>query len=514
MIPMKAFKKVSDNGNTAVLKHENGHEIHIVKASLSEPLKKQLQEMPLHSADGNKIPKAEDNAPTDVAQPQPQEQGLLQAAGPQGTPVPPPPPEGATQGAAIGAVQGTQNLPPPDPFNSIPGYQEQAQAIPTKESAISDEGKVIADAAHYKQVQDYALQQQLQRNLQDKQGEIDAATADVRAGHIKPNDYLDSMSSVGKISTAIGLILGGIGSGMTGQGNPALSFLNSQIERNIEAQKADMANKHNLLSALGQQYHNEIERDTMFRAINANILADQIQEAAGKSQSQMAKAAALQASGMLKSQYLPALQQMEWMKLAGAPVPEVPGSVPSKLQGQASGNNLQQLDPSELVPHLVPPEHQKEVFNEIKIAQTASKNKESMLSTFDKLAEDVSFSKHPLYATILTSPNKKSLDALNDPLIRDNEGRINEFEKKDLENLLPQAGDTAATIAIKRKHYEEFINNKALAPTAKGFGIDLQKYQSTSTDSGTVKVISPDGRLGSIPKTQLKAAVAQGYKER
>jgi hypothetical protein len=67
------------------------------------------------------------------------------------------------------------------------------------------------------------------------------------------------------------------------------------------------------------------------------------------------------------------------------------------------------------------------------------------------------------------------------PLIHDLEGRVNEYEQKTVQDNLPQPGDRDSTIAAKRKALEQFFNQKASAPTAKGFGIDLDRFQSTST---------------------------------
>ena len=66
------------------------------------------------------------------------------------------------------------------------------------------------------------------------------------------------------------------------------------------------------------------------------------------------------------------------------------------------------------------------------------------------------------------------------PLIKDNEGRVNEFEHKAVQKFFPAPGDTDAKVAAKRKGFDEFIRTKAAAPTAKAYGIDLQKYPTTS----------------------------------
>jgi hypothetical protein len=191
---------------------------------------------------------------------------------------------------------------PQDTYAQVSGYSEQAAGITGEQKAKEGAAKSTAAALDAARDESLAYEQKAQSDLTEKDATIRAVTDDVRNGHIKPNDYMDSLSTVGKISTAVGLILGGIGGGQMHQANPALQFLNAQIERNIEGQKADMANKHNLLSALHQQYGDTIVAQNMHRAIQSNILANQIESGIATANGQLAKSSALQAFGALKQQ--------------------------------------------------------------------------------------------------------------------------------------------------------------------------------------------------------------------
>jgi hypothetical protein len=46
-------------------------------------------------------------------------------------------------------------------------------------------------------------------------------------------------------------------------------------------------------------------------------------------------------------------------------------------------------------------------------------------------------------------------------------------------NITPQFGDTPEKIDTKRQSLVGYLNSKGSAPTAKGFGIDLHKFNST-----------------------------------
>lgn len=77
-----------------------------------------------------------------------------------------------------------------------------------------------------------------------------------KAGKIDPNRAWNDASTGNKILAAIGVIVGGIGSGLTGQPNQALAVINKQIDRDIEAQKANMDKGKNLLAINMDRYKN------------------------------------------------------------------------------------------------------------------------------------------------------------------------------------------------------------------------------------------------------------------
>lgn len=69
------------------------------------------------------------------------------------------------------------------------------------------------------------------------------------------NRYWNNKSAPSKISGAIGLILGGIGGGMTHSPNAALGIIEKAIDRDVEQQKAELGKRQNQLSHYMQQGH-------------------------------------------------------------------------------------------------------------------------------------------------------------------------------------------------------------------------------------------------------------------
>jgi len=92
------------------------------------------------------------------------------------------------------------------------------------------------DAAEY-------TKQQMQLNDQIL-GESEKALTNLRSKiAINPNRYMEKISADGKgPMTTIALVLGGIGSGLTGQPNAAQSILEKRIQQDIDAQQASIKN--------------------------------------------------------------------------------------------------------------------------------------------------------------------------------------------------------------------------------------------------------------------------------
>jgi hypothetical protein len=121
---LSQFKKVTENGKSAILKHPKGHHIQIWKSSLDPKMKKQLEDLPLHAAGGTVVPDPNEEEKNYSApqqqQPQPQQPVVQifnggaqpQQAQPNAS-MPPPAPEPAPMEAPAAAA--TQPQPQIDP---------------------------------------------------------------------------------------------------------------------------------------------------------------------------------------------------------------------------------------------------------------------------------------------------------------------------------------------------------------------------------------------------------------
>lgn len=92
--------------------------------------------------------------------------------------------------------------------------------------------------------------------------------------NIDPKNYVNNMSSPQKVSTAIGLALGAFSQPFGGH-NFTGDYLNKQIDRDIDAQKANNENQKTIFGAYQQLYGDQNVASKMAKASMADIYASQ-----------------------------------------------------------------------------------------------------------------------------------------------------------------------------------------------------------------------------------------------
>lgn len=309
----RGFKKVSDDENRAILKHENGHELTIAKSGLNKNTLKMLEKLPLYQANGTPT---KDTTGTEIGNGQSVEElqkemeaaksGKLMAEEP------------AYSGEAYKPKSEPAQQTPSIEYNS-PEFQKLAQAwngaenIP--QNVIDDlvqrgapgfgsssvAGSGLAQTPQIEQlnqqmqqagigVQPQAPQAQLAVTPQPKPvartiaaparprtpeeilADPKATPADQYQAHIElsnrynqqmleedkrfeeamkndeinPNRIYANQDFPQKVSTIIGLMLGGIGAGLTGGENVVQKMLDNQVRMDVEEQKRQSDKKTNL----------------------------------------------------------------------------------------------------------------------------------------------------------------------------------------------------------------------------------------------------------------------------
>lgn len=561
------FKKVHEDHNTAILRHENGNEIKVAKSSLNAAMKAKLARLPICMEEGGqvysddmmaRIMQEQQNAqdaerlglqheqeqaamanrmPTEtgeinrspagigsyignaihdsvgdalgaaktviggaarpiinegkgffqgLAGSQPEEPGDGQAAlsavekqgprfgnaellGP------------TTRGSSGGSpeLQGIKNQGMKSASNMMGDFNKVQQGMRNEAKAEGELGRQQAIAADNANKNSDNILAMHNKKYQELSTEVDNSIKDYQSSKISSKNYTESKSVGSKIATAIGLILGGIGGGLLRQENPALAFLNKNIDRDIDAQKANLNNKNTVLSAYLHKTKDLTEATAMTRAFFLEKYSNDIAKAAALSKAPLAQSRADQVIGKLnfeKNQLLNAIAEKQ-----------------SKMEfvRNASGT----VDPSQLVIHVVPKEHQAQVFKEIYVAQNTKRMTKELRHIFEEAAKENTFLKTG-GGKLRTPPSVMALHQALGPTFADLEGSVAQSTIDNVKtNLTPRPGDLESTINTKRAALNSYLQSKSSAPTAKGFGIDLSRFESTAVNNEK-RINAPEGYKG------------------
>lgn len=133
----------------------------------------------------------------------------------------------------------TINLPPAA-ANFI-GNQPAPQQVPVQPDLVQQAEQAGSAQADVVLAAD-AEQKAFNRKLAMKENEIDRRIQAIKddVQKVDPDRFWNNKSTGQKISIGIGLMLGGIGSGLTGGPNTAAQMINSAIDNDIQAQKLDI----------------------------------------------------------------------------------------------------------------------------------------------------------------------------------------------------------------------------------------------------------------------------------
>lgn len=283
---------------------------------------------------------------------------------------------------------------------------------------------------------------------------------DYQNQHIDPQHYFSSMTTPGKISTAIGLILGGIGAGIAGQrSNPAMDFLNAQIDRDINAQKQEMEKTHNLLRANMEQYKNLYDATNVTRAQQMGILQSQLEKAAMTASTEKAKSAALTAASKLMGDQATIYSQV---------------AAHRAILDQANSGMLSPEQAIQFSP-ILNDKQKSEAMKEVDDMKHIMGVRDQVLKSFDDVAKAASVAgRHPLnYRSTL-----ERVGTLVGELSKLTAGRFSEMDadmiKKNFAGVLDSTDPKL--VAAKRDALRDLMNNKVNFGRLTAVGIDPYKY--------------------------------------
>ncbi len=362
MLNFKDWKLASADGNTATLRHAKGHEMTIAVKSLPKIQREQIlrlakvQQFKDGSTDETGSPDTvqTDNSGGDAGttQPPPAAGGthITINAAPAQQPAPAVQPAqnpAASYGAEpVNVVAPTvpgagKNLNPnTGTMNpaAVAGNAQEAvrgqQAIDTaKTTAAVPVEKGYLEGVQKNQENAQAIYNQMQQHVEDF-GQF------VKNNPVNPNAYLENMGAGKKVLSGLGLILGGVGAGQLGStDNPALRFLNNQIDRDIAGQQARVNNQRTVLGAYRDLYGDGVAANNLTKASLLDIYAHKAQLIADKLGTPQARVTA-QALGAAT-----AIEKSKLLQDAAVDLANLPGTSPTSVDVGANASKAPPPEP-------------------------------------------------------------------------------------------------------------------------------------------------------------------------
>jgi hypothetical protein len=189
-------------------------------------------------------------------------------------------------------------------FNEIQqGTLAQAQA---HADAATQQAQVYEQQMKELQLNEIARKAKADAVMND----INKIQNDVMTQKIDPTRVWSNMSTGNRVLAGISIFLGGVAGGMQGTENRALGIIQDAVNKDIDAQKAEIGKKQNMLSLNMAKYNNIQDAAAATKAQLLSITQAQINQAAAKMGSKQALAAAQVANGQIDLQKAALIQQI------------------------------------------------------------------------------------------------------------------------------------------------------------------------------------------------------------
>lgn len=505
MINLSGWKVASCNEKEAKLENEAGHKMTLAMASLSR-----LQRTALKN-----LTKREDKPKEGKRTPQ--KRMHYSGGSPEEV-------SGGQQGVSSSDDAGLPAVPPAAPAQQTPDDIQvplpQASTGPGAPQAAFQQGAAqqqqgLAQTADVQRqqatgmvpIEDRAAKaSQAQADYlnsvgQDVRGELDSVKGFIQQHDINPRHFEESMTTGKKVTTALGLILGGVAAGKVGStDNPALKFLNQQIDRDIAAQQQTINNRKTILGGYQQLYGDSIAANAATRiSLNDAYLhrakkldatlgtltsAANYNQLAGQKQLENGNLYGVVVNDLVKRGYQPGQGAPQ-----GAPQGQPAGKPSSGIQPILHEGAQDIYNGSQYNPQAKP--DYAELQHQFTAAQQADKALQNLGPTFDKLASETTnmqrasqelhntFGGVPFVGNIPgdvvgniahTDTDVRSYDSDRTALVSDLTNALKganistEEISKVVNDNLPVKGDTPELLKKKRDAIEGFI--KRSVPTS------------------------------------------------
>lgn len=485
-----SYELIGEDDSVFKIKHPDGSEFHIAKKSVDSSVHSKIRNLkPVNMADGGVAePQFEQTTVDPVNTTETLPEGIERVPAAEASKLGLQPDNVPVDPIANASVQqppiSQQSILAPQSSNPTPdAFNMEAQNKSLEEEKKINENLAKQQATNYGALAENAKNigtevQKINAHFDPIETKLrqtnDTLFTEVQNAKVNPNRYFSEMSTGNKILAAISVGLAGLGQGLQGPGakNMAMEVINKAIDRDVEAQRLELGKKQTLFSENLRQLGD-------IHAAKAATTAQLLTIAQSKAQ-------------MISAQSGSAETQAR-MQLANKEIDLRKAQLNQQATLRSMGTKGGNFDPSLLVPAIVPAEHQKSVFGEIERAQDTRRMGGSIMKAFDQAEKENTFFKTGA-GLARTPPGVYALHQAMQPTFKDLEGTVRQAAMDNtFQNITPRPGDMPSTIKTKRTALEDYLKSKASAPTAKGFGIDLDKFQSTNTQQSQVPIKTVNG---------------------
>ncbi len=340
-------------------------------------------------------------------------------------------------------------LPPP----VLPGrvaaienaYEIQQDAL--KKAGDIGKEKAVSEAAYFQELSRQAeerFRDQEQKN-KEVQGKMSIAIKDIQNtqeefGRMKvnPNRYFENQSTGDKILQAVSIVLGGFGGALTKQGNMALAIIQNNIDRDIQAQKEEIAGKDkliasklNLFGRLREQFNDGLAADAAARVLYNDQIIKEIQ-----SRASMFESADVQQKANLAIAKLEEEKQKNMLSLETA----------FRTVGPVSTGNVV----NDQIVTRVPEKQRAQAYKEFGYLDEYKRSVSSVSDSFDTLRDLPAWSKW-----IPLTESKARADAAEASIISvvqaNWKGPMSDQDVKMVKGIFPSVSDTKAQTDAKKE---------------------------------------------------------------
>lgn len=286
--------------------------------------------------------------------------------------------------------------------------------------------------------------------LEEQETKVGQAMDDFRSKKLDPEQYWKERGTGAKVTSAIAMALGQFGAALTGTRNSAMDIINDAINRNIEAQKQEIANarenvnlEQNVMAQLRQKGLDEREAEHAARQLYLEGAQQQLETIAAGYKSEAIKNNAAQASAQLGQKRADAAVQRSIASQDRVTVQSQSTTAP--LKGAAGG--AQQLPAGEAA--------------KLGEASAAVKNVNELYAKWDKDASGVTgwlASFLPATDASRYDDNRRAAAQVIGSYLEG--GKLTESDLARYMKMLPSSGESEKTASNKRDAIVRLVSNR------------------------------------------------------